>query len=331
MKRNKKKLKQSIKLRERVENFLQKNPTAIKKIPPTDIRNLFEELQIYQVELENRNDELLKAQEQLQESEEKYRQLFATVSDAIMVFDAETREFVDANDAVSALYNYSREEFLELKHNDITAEQKKSDESINQTISGKISGIPLRYHKRRDGTTFPVEISSGAFKLGNRQMVYGVVRDITERKEMERSLIENMDKYRNLVDYSIDGIAVVQGQDIKFVNSALIKIFGYQDKLEMVGHKFTEFIAPEYKDLMVQMGRNREKGKQALRRYKFKALRNDGKKFDAEISVSRIYYQGKVARQGVIRDITKEKVAEDALRESEEKYRGIFDESIAAV
>jgi PAS domain S-box-containing protein len=128
------------------------------------------------------------AEEALRESEEKYRQLFATVSDAIIVFDAETREFITANDAASGFYGYSKEEFLELKYTDITAEPEKSDESIKQTVSGKISRIPIRYHKRKDGTTFPVEISSGTFKLGNRQMVCGVIRDITERKQSEEQI-----------------------------------------------------------------------------------------------------------------------------------------------
>ena len=105
-----------------------------------------------------------------------------------MVFDAETKEFIDANDSVSAFYGYTKEEFLELKHTDITAEPEKSDESIRQIVAKEISSIPLRYHKRKDGTMLPVEISTGAFKLGNRQMIYGVVRDITERKQAEEAL-----------------------------------------------------------------------------------------------------------------------------------------------
>ena len=188
MKKSQTRPKQTIKLRKRIEEFLQKNHAAIKKITPEDVRNLFEDLQIYQTELEKYNNELQKVHKQLQDSEEKYRQLFATISDAIMVFDAETKEFIDANDAVSVFYGYTKEEFLELKHTDITAELEKSDESIWQTVAGEISSIPIRYHKRKDGTILPVEISTGAFKLGNRQMVYGVARNITKRRKTEDAL-----------------------------------------------------------------------------------------------------------------------------------------------
>ena len=61
--------KQSIKLRERVEEFLNKKPAAVKKIPPQEIRNLFEDLKIYQMELEKKNDDLQKTHKQIQESE----------------------------------------------------------------------------------------------------------------------------------------------------------------------------------------------------------------------------------------------------------------------
>ena len=148
----------------------------------------YEELGQRVKKLEKAESGSSRVEEALRESEEKYRQLFNTVSDTVLVFDAETREFIDANNAATTLYGYSKEEFLKLKHSDITCEPKKSDETIKQTISGEITRIPLRYHKKKDGTKFPVEISSGAFKLGNRQMVCGVVRDITDRMEIEQAL-----------------------------------------------------------------------------------------------------------------------------------------------
>jgi len=135
--------------------------------------------------------------------------------------------YIDVNDAVSALYGYSREEFLKLKHTDITAEPEKSDKSIKQTISGEISSVPVRYHKRKDGTTFPVEISSGAFKSGNRQLVFGVVRDITERKQAEEALRESEEKYRSMMEAMVEPAYICTSDFIvSYMNPAMVKRTG---------------------------------------------------------------------------------------------------------
>ena len=133
--------------------------------------------------------ERIQAEEALRESEEKYRQLFTTVTDAIMLFDAETTEFIDVNDATLSLYGYSREEFLRLRHPDITAEPEASMESYKKAINGTLARIPIRYHRKKDGTKFPVEISTGVLNLGDRQVLCGVVRDISERKRAEEEKV----------------------------------------------------------------------------------------------------------------------------------------------
>ena len=99
--------------------------------------------------------------EKLRESEDKYRQLFTNELDAIVIFDAESYQFIDVNQTALNLYGYSKEEFLKLKLTDISAELEKTVESVVKTREGNIASIPLRYHKKKDGSKFPVEISPG--------------------------------------------------------------------------------------------------------------------------------------------------------------------------
>jgi PAS domain S-box-containing protein len=124
----------------------------------------------------------------LAENEEKHRRLFETISDAAFVFDAETRRFVEVNEAALRLYGYTREEFLQLTHREITAESEDSEATIQLTLAGAAPRIPLRYHKKNDGTIFPVEISASTFTLKGRQVACGVIRDITARKQAEETL-----------------------------------------------------------------------------------------------------------------------------------------------
>jgi PAS domain S-box-containing protein len=132
------------------------------------------------------------AEEALRESEANYRLLFSAESDAIVVVDAETMGIVDANEAALSLYGYQRDELLGLRALELSAEPEKTAAHIKKVALGKPSevfpGPAQRLHKRKNGMTFPAEISSGVYALENRQIVCTIIRDITERKRMEKAL-----------------------------------------------------------------------------------------------------------------------------------------------
>jgi PAS domain S-box-containing protein len=285
------------------------------------------------------------AEKALQESEDKYRKLFATVPDAIMVFDAETKDFIDANDAVSTFYGYTKEEFLELKQTDITAEPEKSDESIKQTVAGEISNIPIRYHKRKDGTMLPVEISTGAFKLGNRQMVYGVARDITKRRKAEEALQkahdeleqrveertvellktnerlkESEEHFRQLAEGTFEAIVLHEEGIILEANEQFYEMVGYNPE-ELAGKDVISLTTtPEsVKKVREQIFLGN------LGPYEIIGVKKDGTKFPMESRIKLIEYKGRKVRMAAIRDLTERKQAEEALRESEERYRSVVE------
>ena len=141
-----------------------------------------------------------RAEAAVRQSEEKYRQLFETVADAILVFDGETRKFIDVNESALRLYGYTRDEFLGLKHKDITAEPDLSEESINETLAGIRTKVPLRYHRKKDGTVFPVEISASTFDLSGQRVLCGVIRDITERIRAEEAIRQQINFQQTLID-----------------------------------------------------------------------------------------------------------------------------------
>jgi PAS domain S-box-containing protein len=184
-----------------------------------------------------------------------------------------------------------------------------------------IGKIETRF-KHRDGRVIDVFLCSSA--LDPEDLARGViftVLDITERKQGGQALRESEEKYRRLVESSIDGILIVQGTEIKFANQALLNMYGASKAEEVIGQDFTKFVSHEYRDLLLQRGLERERGKYALNRYEFKALRLNGTEFDVEISVNPIFYLGKPARQAVLRDVTARKRGEKYLRDSEQKYR----------
>jgi len=138
------------------------------------------------------------AEEALAESEEKYRQLFSTDPDAVALFDAQTRRFLDVNAAALRLYGYTREEFLALEFADITADPEQCEANIQQVLAGSHGLVPVGHHKKKDGTVFPVEVSASSFILSGRRVLCGLVRDITERERAEARSGEQMARLRSL-------------------------------------------------------------------------------------------------------------------------------------
>lgn len=143
-----------------------------------------------------------KIEEELKSSEEKYRLLFTGVQDAIVLVEAETRRIIDANDAALRLYGYSRKEILKLYGPDLSAEPEKSTVAIKKIAeqTNQYIDYHTRLHKKKDGTVFSVEISSGKLILHDKKIVSAVIRDVSERKQAEEELTE----YRNNLEQMVE-------------------------------------------------------------------------------------------------------------------------------
>lgn len=126
------------------------------------------------------------AEQEVQESEEKYRMLFSSCSDAIVLFDATSYRIVDVNGAALALYGYTREEFLALDVLDLSEEPEQSRFRLQQIVSGALRHFPLVSHRRQDGSSFDVEVSVGTFTWKKRKIFAAFFRDVSERKRIEQ-------------------------------------------------------------------------------------------------------------------------------------------------
>jgi PAS domain S-box-containing protein len=273
-----------------------------------------------------------RVEDALRESEERYRAIFEQAADSIVLIDAETGALVQFNDRAHQSLGYTRKEFERLKVSDFEVIESAEDVAKHiEKILKEGADVFETKHRTKSGEIRDIQVSGRAVTLGGRHFTQGIWRDITERKRAEQALRESEEKYRRLMQDSIDGIAVAEGMEITLVNRAFLEMFGYESEEEVVGHPFTNLVSPEYRELMVERGYARERGEDVLAQYEFKALRKDGSEFDAEISVSGIAYKGRLKRQAVIKDISERKRAEEAVRESEEKFRNIFQSASDAI
>ena len=134
------------------------------------------------------------AEKTVNESEEKFRKVFSCSRDALILIDKETGNILDANDYTFRLYGYSRDEILNLKNTDLSFEPEMTALALKEFIER----IEVRYHKKKDGTVFPVDISASRFMMNGREVVLASIRDITDRLQAEEELKLKNDELRHI-------------------------------------------------------------------------------------------------------------------------------------
>lgn len=131
---------------------------------------------------------------EVKESEERYRTLFAVEPDALFIVERENGQILDASEAATEIYGYSREELTKLTVFDLTSEPEKSRKVLDEIKPGDLVKVAGRAHRRKDGSTFPVDISTRAFSLRGHVVLVASVRDISERIRNENALRDAKDR-----------------------------------------------------------------------------------------------------------------------------------------
>ena len=260
------------------------------------------------------------AEDALRESEEKYRQLFEAESDAIFLIDNATGQIYEANSAASKIYGYSHEELLHLRNLDLSAEPDNTRKAMQEHETN----IPIRWHKKRDGTVFPAEISASHLMWNGRAIHIAAIRDITERKQTEDALQESEVQYRIMFQNNPHPMWVYDRETLEFleVNDAAINQYGYSleefMKMTIVDIRPTEDIPGLHEHLTGNV-------LQGYRAGIWKHRKKDGSLFDVEVTRHDTIFNGRPARLVLANDVTERKRAEDALRENEMRYRIVAD------
>ena len=164
------------------------------------------------------------AEAALRASEARYRLLFEMESDAIVLVDLDTLRIVDANRAALELYGYSRSELLALRAPEISEDPELAALTIRAKTSGA-ARVPLRYHRKKDETRFPVEISTNTFDLGGRPTILAAIRDSTSRVEQEESRARLEAQLRQA--QKMEAIGHLSGGIAHDFNNILTSIMGY--------------------------------------------------------------------------------------------------------
>jgi PAS domain S-box-containing protein len=256
--------------------------------------------------------------ESLRKSQEQYRELIEHASDGIFIADANWK-YVEVNPSGCAMLGYTRDEILSKQISELIPPEDAAATPLHldELRQGKTLLTEQRLI-RKDGSLLPVEISGRRLPDGRFQ---SIVRDITERKQAEEKLIASEVRYRRLFEAARDGILILDAKtgQVVDVNPFLVEMLGFSRE-EFLGKELWEL--GFFKDIAANKANFLELQQKEYIRYEDLPLETtNGRKFHVEF-VSNIYQVNhhKVV-QCNIRDITERKQAEEALRESQEKFR----------
>jgi len=276
-----------------------------------ELQDLNEEYSQITLTLQENLIQLQQAKDLTEENEAKFRALFNVSPDSLFIVEKGTGIIIDVNQKAIEQYGYTAEELIGQHNTVVSAEPEKTIEFADNPVDL----LPIRYHRKKNGEVFPVEISTSSITIQGKECFFSTVRDITQRIRAEQILRESEQRFRSIFDNAIAGIAFSDAnQNIMLTNSALDQMLGFE-KGEMVGMNIDTLLQPGETPLTVEYitGQMLKGGYRVERPY----LTKQKKPIWVDISASII--KGPDGKPqffvGVVNDITEKKEAESRLKE----------------
>ncbi len=260
-----------------------------------------------------------RAEEALQESEKKYRELIKYAPTAIYEIDIRGHRFISVNDAMSQMLGYTRKELLAMDPFDLLDDGSKRifQERLNEFFSGKIPDTNVEYvAKTKDGreicailkTTFISDTN------GNPIRATVIAHDITERKRAEEALKESNDYIETIIKTSGEGILVVNKEGkFEYGNAAFSKILGWPMD-ELIGESFMKVIPEDMHEFIRTRWEEIQQGIYNL--HEAAIVTKNGSRRDLFVSPNKVKIKGEVKYIVVIKDATEQKLAEKKIADS---------------
>jgi PAS domain S-box-containing protein len=273
-------------------------------------------------------NESKKAAEILSESEQTYRELVNFLPEIVFETDlpGKITFFSQAAFEISGFTQEDLEKGVNMLQFVVPEDRERAKENIRKRMAGEKADTIEYTLFRKNGNTYPALVKTARIFSENRLIgLRGLVIDITESKKAEQTIIESEKNYRSVSNGMSDAVWVVDfdGNFID-VNDSAVKMLSFsKEELQSLGIKGIDnyLSQKQVKDLMSRVVSGETQVFETVHTTK------DGQEIPVEISSSIITYQEKQAILAIARDITERKMAEQSLKESEEKYRTLFEQA----
>jgi PAS domain S-box-containing protein len=271
--------------------------------------------------------------------EEKYSKAFHSSPYAVILTSLSDGRIIEANEGFLNMTGYQYTDVRDKTTMDLGFWARKGDRAavIDELMNkGKVYEREFQF-RSKSGEEIIGLFSAEIIVINNEKCVLSSINDVTERKrselqrkEMLDTLRESERRYRSLVENANEAIYVAQNGMIKFINRAGVEMSGYSEE-EIISKPFVEFIHPDDRAVVEERYLRRLAGEKPQPHFTFRFIAGNGEIKWLEMGAALINFGGKPASLNIVTDITERKQAEEALKISEDKYRGIFENSIEGV
>ena len=276
----------------------------------------------------------LRAEELIKESEARYKSLFDSSPDAIFLADPKTGKIIDANEVALNLIGKPLTKVIGMAQAELHPRRLRtfSSKTFKKHTNNIDTKIPVEnFLVTADGKEIPIEILASTITVNGQEVTQGVFRNISERKRIEKELYESEHKFRLLFDHSKDAMLLLDGKVFFDCNKAAMEMMGCTTKEQMLSLHPAE-LSPEFQLDGIPSSKKADKIiKEAFKngavRFEWIHRKISGEDFPVEVMLTSIPLAGKQILFTVWRDITERKKTEEALRESEEKFRSVTEQT----
>ncbi|RPI06903.1 MAG: PAS domain S-box protein [Ignavibacteriae bacterium] len=270
-----------------------------------------------------------RAEDTLRENEDRFRRIFEE-GPLGMITSGPDFKFMKANTAFCRMTGYEEHELTSLTFKDITHPEDlvKDIEPIQKLFTGELSiyRVVKRYIRKDKAVVWGTSTISVVRDKHKRFLYFiAMIEDITEHKRAEEALRESEEHFRSLAERSPNMIFINCMGRVVFANKRCEEIMGYT-KEEFYTRDFDIFnlTVPEYRDALRENFRRHQSGEE-VPPLDYALVTRGGKRIETILSTKLIDYKNEKAILGIITDITDRKQTEEILRESEERYRRLFE------
>jgi PAS domain S-box-containing protein len=269
----------------------------------------------------------VEAEQELIESEARYRRLFNENPVPMYIYDTSNFMILDVNTSLIDSYGYTMDELTAMSISDIRPPEDVSKVMENVTdLRSRQVHLGLWRHTKKNGSVIDVEITSGDFPFHSRPARLVLCNDVTEKIRIQKALEESEKQYRHLFEQNPLPMMIIgpETMEILNVNLAAVNHYGYE-KEEFLNLTVMDIRPPE--DVKKATIAIQSMVSPAEKIGVFRHKKKDGTKILVDINSHEINYEGQKARLVLCNDVTDQVKARKALEKSEIKFRSIVESS----